>query len=297
VDSAEDKRIREALAIMVNPINHPVLIHCSFGRDRTGLVAALYRVLFQGWTPEKARAEWLALGHGGFMHQLFDGNLDKYFKTTAIEFAQKAKTPNIRQIVIDAKGHLLGRLASVVAKQLLEGHHICCVRCEGLCQSGKFLRNKYKFAIFLGRRRSANPRKGHHHHRSPSAIFYRAIRGMIPHKTDRGKRALGRLKVVEGIPPPYDRQQRMVVPRALRVLRLKPGRKWTDIGRLATEVGWRYGETVKRLEEKRKTKGEKQKDRLRQFRKFRMQAQLEGNKAVTAEQKLVLDSVRVGHGK
>jgi hypothetical protein len=36
---------------------------------------------------------------------------------------------------------------------------------------------------------------------------------------------------MEGIPYPYDQQQRMVVPSALRVLRLKPGRKWTDIGR------------------------------------------------------------------
>lgn len=88
-----------------------------------------------------------------------------------------------------------------------------------------------KFAIFLARRRSANPRKGHHHHRSPARIFFRAVRGMIPHKTDRGARALGRLKVLEGIPYPYDVQQRVVVPSALRVLRLKPGRKWTDIGR------------------------------------------------------------------
>lgn len=32
-------------------------------------------------------------------------------------------------------------------------------------------------------------------------------------------------QVFEGIPPPYDKQKRMVVPSALRVLRLKPGRK------------------------------------------------------------------------
>ena len=32
-------------------------------------------------------------------------------------------------------------------------------------------------------------------------------------------------QVFDGIPPPYDKQKRMVVPCALRVLRLKPGRK------------------------------------------------------------------------
>ena len=43
---------------------------------------------------------------------------------------------------------------------------------------------------------------------------------MIPHKTARGAAALERLKVFEGIPPPYDKKKRVVVPQALRVLRL-----------------------------------------------------------------------------
>ncbi len=33
------------------------------------------------------------------------------------------------------------------------------------------------------------------------------------------------MQVFEGIPPPYDKQKRMVIPKALRVLRLKPGRR------------------------------------------------------------------------
>jgi len=39
---------------------------------------------------------------------------------------------------------------------------------------------------------------------------------MIPHKTKRGEAALDRLKVYEGIPPPYDKIKRMVVPDALK---------------------------------------------------------------------------------
>lgn len=46
------------------------------------------------------------------------------------------------QIVIDGKGHLLGRLASTVAKQLLEGQKIVVVRCEALNISGEFFRAK-----------------------------------------------------------------------------------------------------------------------------------------------------------
>jgi len=70
---------------------------------------------------------------------------------------------------------------------------------------------------------------------------------MIPHKTARGAAALERLKVFEGVPPPYDKVKRVVVPQALRVLRLKPGRKYCTVGRLSHEVGWKYQDVVARL--------------------------------------------------
>lgn len=69
---------------------------------------------------------------------------------------------------------------------------------------------------------------------------------MIPHKTSRGAAALERLKVFEGVPPPYDKQKKMVVPQALRVLRLQPGRKYCLVGRLSHEVGWKYQGVVER---------------------------------------------------
>lgn len=51
------------------------------------------------------------------------------------------------------------------------------------------------------------------------------VSGMIPHKTERGKDALRRLRAYDGCPPPYDNRRRVVVPAALRVFCLKPGRK------------------------------------------------------------------------
>ena len=33
----------------------------------------------------------------------------------------------------------------------------------------------------------------------------RVVRGMVPHKSARGAEALKRLKVFEGVPPPYDK--------------------------------------------------------------------------------------------
>jgi large subunit ribosomal protein L13Ae len=71
---------------------------------------------------------------------------------------------------------------------------------------------------------------------------------MIPHKTARGTAAMERLKVFEGVPPPYDKKKRVVVPQALRVLRLKPGRKYCTVGRLSHEFGWKYQDVVSRYE-------------------------------------------------
>ncbi|TFL03617.1 ribosomal protein L16a [Pterulicium gracile] len=160
-------------------------------------------------------------------------------------------------IVIDGKGHLLGRLASIVAKQILSGQKIVVVRCEEINISGSFFRNKLRYHNFLHKRHIVNPKKsGPFHHRAPSKILHRAIRGMIPHKGPRGAAALERLKLFEGVPPPYDKKKRMVVPEALRVLRLKPGRKYCTVKRLSHEVGWGYKDVIDRLEEKRKIKAQ-----------------------------------------
>eukprot|EP01112_Ceratiomyxa_fruticulosa_P011625 TRINITY_DN316_c0_g1_i2.p1 TRINITY_DN316_c0_g1~~TRINITY_DN316_c0_g1_i2.p1 ORF type:complete len:206 (-),score=35.01 TRINITY_DN316_c0_g1_i2:55-672(-) len=157
--------------------------------------------------------------------------------------------------VVDCKDHLLGRLAAKVAKELLQGKKIACVRTELINISGPHSRNKLKFLSFLRKKCNTNPtRGGPWHLRSPARMFWRVVRGMLPHKTKRGALALARLQVYEGIPPPYDRVRRVVVPRALRVTKLRPQRPYTILGELASEVGWKYKDVVDRLESKRKVR-------------------------------------------
>jgi large subunit ribosomal protein L13Ae len=92
---------------------------------------------------------------------------------------------------------------------------------------------------------------------------------MIHQKTPRGQEALTRLSTFEGIPAPYDKQKRVVVPAALRVMRLKPSRDYTIMGDLANSVGWKHRELLKRLEAKRKVDADeyylkkKEKDQIR----------------------------------
>ena len=158
-------------------------------------------------------------------------------------------------VVIDCKNHLLGRLASIVAKELLQGQRVVCVRCEDINISGSFYRNKLKFLDKLRKRTNTNPAHGPYHHRSPARLFHRVIRGMIPHKTYRGKCAMERLKTFEGVPPPYDTMKKMVVPDAFRITRLKPGRRYCVLGRLSDEIGWKHKDAVSMLEDKRREAG------------------------------------------
>jgi tyrosine-protein phosphatase SIW14 len=59
-----DTKVRRVLAILSAPENQPVFVHCNYGRDRTGLIIAIYRLANEGWTAEEAQRE--ANRHGMF---------------------------------------------------------------------------------------------------------------------------------------------------------------------------------------------------------------------------------------
>ncbi len=52
------------LAIMDDPANYPILFHCKAGLHRTGILAAVYRMEYQGWSHEEAYRELKAHGFG-----------------------------------------------------------------------------------------------------------------------------------------------------------------------------------------------------------------------------------------
>ena len=162
-----------------------------------------------------------------------------------------------KEVIIDGKGHLVGRLAAYVAKLLLSGQRVAVVRCEKLMLSGSLFRNRVKFMEYLGKYFHTNPRRGFHHFRAPSMMLHKAIRGMVPRKTARGEAALDRLKVFDGIPSPYDAKKRKVIPDALKIVRLKPFRPFCILGELAAQVGWKRAGILSKFEEKRQKKASK----------------------------------------
>jgi len=161
------------------------------------------------------------------------------------------------EVIIDGRGHMMGRLASIVAKELLVGKYVTVVRCDGINISGGIFRNKLKWDAFKKKTNNVNPKKGPFHYKAPCKMMHRVIRGMVPHKTSRGAAAMDRLKVFDGVPHPYDMKKKQCVPMALKVLRLKPHRKFCALGDLATKIGWKCQDLVKKLEDKRRVKAGK----------------------------------------
>jgi large subunit ribosomal protein L13Ae len=83
----------------------------------------------------------------------------------------------------------------------------------------------------------------------------------------------------------------MVVPSCLRILRLKPQRPYTDLGRLSTEVGWKYGNSVATLEARRKVKAQAWYDRKKKLDQFKRQAVAQ-SQAALQKQNAVLAPLR-----
>ena len=165
----------------------------------------------------------------------------------------KVHRPNI--ITVDLKDHLLGRAAAIVAKQLLLGKRITAVRCDQINIAGPEIRNKIRFKMFLQKRKATNPKLGPFHKRSPSDVFTRCVRSMLPRYTKRGMLALRRLVAYEGIPVNVSRTGgRAVIPKAQRHTRLESSRQYTTLGPMLSKFGWKYGGVVNKLEEARKAK-------------------------------------------
>jgi len=104
---------------------------------------------------------------------------------------------------VDATNLILGRMASYVAKQALNGKRIVVINAEKAVISGTKARVVARAKSKLKTRTLASQWKAPTHPRRPDNYVRRVIRGMLPWKKSRGKEAFRRVHVYMGIPPDY----------------------------------------------------------------------------------------------
>lgn len=107
-------------------------------------------------------------------------------------------------MIINAEHLILGRMSSKVAKKALLGEKIDIVNCEKAVIIGnkKDILAKYKRMREMG-----TPRWGPIFPRHPEKFVKRAIRGMLPHKQEKGKKAFDNIKCYQGVPDKFKNEK------------------------------------------------------------------------------------------
>lgn len=146
---------------------------------------------------------------------------------------QTTKTP---VTLVNADGLILGRMASKVAKRLLNGEKVIIVNAEKAVLSGK---KKSKVAEAKEFLEVGAPMKGPFHYRRPDRILRKTVRGMLPFKQPKGKNAYKKLKVFIGVPEDLKGQQ-MITLKEAQAAKLKG--PYFTLAELAKEIGWNQGE-------------------------------------------------------
>ncbi len=138
--------------------------------------------------------------------------------------------------IIDASNLIVGRLASVVAKRLLNGEKIAIVNAEKSVFSGRKASKLEEFKEYLKIVGRTNPKYGPKHPRRPDTILRRVIRGMLPMDKAKGREAFKRLRVYIGVPPDTPKKEFQTIVEA-SASKLKHG--YVYLGKIAEEIGWK----------------------------------------------------------
>lgn len=111
-------------------------------------------------------------------------------------------------MIIDGKGHILGRLASLTSKKLLEGEKIVVLNSEKIMLTGSKDWAYAKYKQRVDRASTSNPRDmGPKYPRRPEEIFRRTVRGMLPIKKSKGRSAFKGLKAYVGVPREFKKTE------------------------------------------------------------------------------------------
>lgn len=78
LDQHRPEAIDRFLRMMDDPNAYPVLLHCHAGLHRTGVMTAVYRMEYQGWSPLEAFRELKANGFGEFACTAANDYVEEY---------------------------------------------------------------------------------------------------------------------------------------------------------------------------------------------------------------------------
>jgi large subunit ribosomal protein L13 len=113
--------------------------------------------------------------------------------------------------VFDADGKMAGRLASIVAKHLLDRKSAVVINAEKAVLSGNKTSIVKDYKVKLHLQDKANPEHSPYLPRRPDMLLKHMIKGMLPYNRPRGKEAFRRLRVYPGVPEEFNKAKRIEI--------------------------------------------------------------------------------------
>lgn len=135
-------------------------------------------------------------------------------------------------VVVDARDCILGRVSSKVAQRVLDGETVAVVNAEYAVITG----NEEATMDTYHTRANLGSDSGPYYPKRPDRIFKRAIRGMLPYKTEDGREALSNVRVYVGNPYERDEDLESVVLDGTSLDRLS-NIKFTTLGDISESLG------------------------------------------------------------
>jgi large subunit ribosomal protein L13 len=117
--------------------------------------------------------------------------------------------------VIDGSGHIMGRLATHIAKQLLDGEEVVVVNAESIVITGRREQILQDYKERRDRGVAGRNRFGPYYPRMPDRLFKRTVRGMLPFHLPKGRTAIKKLKVYMGVPKEMEGTELIRIEKAL----------------------------------------------------------------------------------
>ena len=131
-------------------------------------------------------------------------------------------------VVVDARDCILGRVASQVAERAMDGERVAIVNAERAVITGS---RDDVMSVYRDRVRVGSDR-GPYYPKRPDGIFKRAVRGMIPYKTTKGREAFENVRVYVG--NPYDEDPTVLDETSLDRL---SNIKFVSLGEISEQLG------------------------------------------------------------
>ena len=141
------------------------------------------------------------------------------------------KKTDIEDMLIDANGAVLGRMATTIVAHLLKGGRVNVINAELAVISGEPRATIHKYTARRAVVKKSNPAHSPHWPRRPDMLVKRIIRGMLPWYKQTGRDAFHNLRVHMGVPDNFN------VEKAIKPLK-KRFRKSIMVQDLSMELGW-----------------------------------------------------------